>query len=95
MSRLPPIHCLQTFETLARTRNVSKTADALCISSSAVSHRMKLLQSIVKERLFDGVDYSLTEEGMTYLGVVSESLRLLKSHSFKPQKDSYPQRMTQ
>jgi LysR family transcriptional regulator, glycine cleavage system transcriptional activator len=80
MRRLPPIHCLQTFEKLAQTRNVGKTADALCISQSAVSHRMKLLQSIVKEKLFDGANYSLTECGMSYLEVVSKSLRLLQSH---------------
>lgn len=82
MTRLPPIHCLQTFETLARTKNVAKAADVLCISPSAVSHRMKLLHSIVAQRLFDGEDYSLTEDGHSYLGVVSESLRLLTTHSF-------------
>ena len=53
---------------------------------------MKLLQSIVKERLFDGVDYSLTEGGVSYLGVVSESLRLLQSHPFSPQKERYWQK---
>jgi len=83
MSRIPPIHCLQTFETLARIRNISKTADALCISPSAVSHRMKLLHSIIAERLFDGENYSLTENGQMYLGVVSESLRLLETYSLR------------
>jgi DNA-binding transcriptional LysR family regulator len=74
---------LQTFETLARIRNISKTADALCISPSAVSHRMKLLHSIIAERLFDGENYSLTENGQMYLGVVSESLRLLETYSLR------------
>lgn len=79
MRRLPPINCLITFEALARIRNVTRTADALCVSPSTVSQRIKLLESIVERELFGGNDFSLTDGGRTYLGVVSESLRLLQS----------------
>ena len=37
--RIPPIQCLLTFEALARLRSVTLTADELCVTPSAVSHR--------------------------------------------------------
>lgn len=79
MRRLPPIHCLVTFEALAHIRSVTRTANALCVTPSTVSQRIKLLESIVQSDLFGGNDFTLTEGGRAYLGVVSESLRLLKS----------------
>ena len=38
--RIPPIQCLLTFEALARLRSVTQTADELCVTPSAVSHRV-------------------------------------------------------
>ena len=40
-SRIPPIQCLLTFEALARLRSVTQAAEELCVTPSAVSHRVK------------------------------------------------------
>ena len=50
--RIPPIQCLVTFETLARLRSVTQTADELCVTPSAVSHRVKQLEQMLGVRLF-------------------------------------------
>ena len=42
-SRIPPIQCLLTFEALARLRSVTQAAEELCVTPSAVSHRVKQL----------------------------------------------------
>jgi DNA-binding MarR family transcriptional regulator len=45
--RIPPIQCLLTFEALARLRSVTLTAEELCVTPSAVSHRVKQLEQIL------------------------------------------------
>ena len=54
--RIPPIQCLLTFEALARLRSVTQTADELCVTPSAVSHRVKQLEQILGVRLFGRAD---------------------------------------
>lgn len=44
--------CLVTFEALARNRSVTKTAHELCVTPSAVSQRIRLLESLVQGDLF-------------------------------------------
>lgn len=80
--RMPPIHCLVTFEALARIRSVTQTAHALCVTPSTVSHRIKLLGSIVQRPLFRGNDFALTEDGQAYLEAVRQILGALKSCPF-------------
>lgn len=72
---------------LARVRSMKKAAEVLCISPSAISHRMRLMESILQKRMFDDPTFSLSDEGAQYLQVVSESLSLLKRHSFKPSSE--------
>ena len=50
--RIPPIQCLLTFEALARLRSVTQTAEELCVTPSAVSHRVRQLEQILGTRLF-------------------------------------------
>jgi len=75
--RLPPVQCLLTFEALARLRSVTQAADELCVTPSAVSHRMRQLEQIVGTRLFGRADFSLTTEGSEYLAHVREGLAAL------------------
>lgn len=82
-SRIPPIQCLITFETLASLRSVTKTAAVLCVSPSTVSQRIRLLERIVQKELFVGRDFSLNQVGNAYLDVVRDSLNLLRAHSLK------------
>lgn len=83
-SRIPPIQCLLTFEALARLRSVTHTAQALCVTPSAVSHRVRQLELLLGIKLFGRADFSLTEEGREYLAHVQEGLSIL---SRVPSKD--------
>jgi LysR family glycine cleavage system transcriptional activator len=73
-SRIPPIQCLLTFEALARLRSVTQAAEELCVTPSAVSHRVKQLEQIIGTKLFGRSDFSLTTEGNEYLAHVREGL---------------------
>ncbi|MFM1817739.1 MAG: Glycine cleavage system transcriptional activator [Pseudomonadota bacterium] len=72
--RIPPIQCLLTFEALARLRSVTQAADELCVTPSAVSHRVKQLEQMIGTKLFGRADFSLTTEGIEYLAHVREGL---------------------
>jgi LysR family transcriptional regulator, glycine cleavage system transcriptional activator len=76
--RIPPIQCLLAFEALARLRSVTLTADELCVTPSAVSHRIKQLEQLIGTRLFGRADFSLTTDGSDYLAHVREGLGALQ-----------------
>ena len=65
--RIPPIHCLLSFEALARLRSVTLAADELNVTPSAVSHRMRQLESQLGVRLFARSDFTLSADGAVYL----------------------------
>jgi len=77
-TRIPPIQCLLTFETLARLRSVTQAAEELCVTPSAISHRVKQLEQIMGTKLFGRADFSLTTEGSEYLAHVREGLASLQ-----------------
>lgn len=77
-ARIPPIQCLLTFEALARLRSVTQAAEELCVTPSAVSHRVKQLEQIIGTKLFGRADFSLTTEGSEYLAHVREGLATLQ-----------------
>jgi DNA-binding transcriptional LysR family regulator len=76
-ARIPPIQCLLTFEALARLRSVTLAADELCVTPSAVSHRVRQLEQIIGTKLFGRADFSLTTDGSEYLAHVREGLAVL------------------
>ncbi len=78
VTRIPPIQCLLTFEALARLRSVTQAAEELCVTPSAVSHRVKQLEQILGTKLFGRADFSLTTEGSEYLAHVREGLAILE-----------------
>lgn len=45
MKRLPPLHCLQALEAVARLGSVVAAADELCVTASAVSHRLRQFEA--------------------------------------------------
>ncbi|MDP3424051.1 MAG: LysR substrate-binding domain-containing protein [Thiobacillus sp.] len=87
--RIPPIQCLLTFEALARLRSVTQAAEELCVTPSAVSHRVKQLELIIGTKLFGRADFSLTSEGSEYLAHVREGLAILERF---PSKGAAPGR---
>jgi LysR family glycine cleavage system transcriptional activator len=78
-TRLPPVHALSAFEAAARLNSFALAAEELCITPSALSHRIRLLEEFVGERLFlrDNRSISLSEFGRRYLEVVRGALRTL------------------
>ena len=77
-ARIPPIQCLLTFEALARLRSVTQASEELCVTPSAVSHRVRQLEHIIGTKLFGRADFSLTTEGSEYLAHVREGLTTLQ-----------------
>ena len=78
-ARIPPIQCLLSFEALARLRSVTVAADELNVTPSAVSHRIRQLESQLGFKLFGRSDFSLSVEGTAYLAQVRLALKALES----------------
>jgi len=75
--RIPPIQCLLAFEALARLRSVNQVADELAVTPSAVSHRIRQLESQFGLKLFTR-DFALTPDGTAYLTPVRQGLKALQ-----------------
>ncbi|WP_394205575.1 LysR substrate-binding domain-containing protein [Shewanella waksmanii] len=73
MRKLPPLRALQVFEVAARQLHFSQAAQELCITQSAVSHQIKLLEQHFDTALFHrkGRAFSLTEQGQLLYTEVS------------------------
>jgi len=92
VNRLPPVHALSAFEAAARHHSFALAADELCITPSALSHRIRLLEDFVGERLFsrEGRTVALSEFGHRYLEVVRSALRTLTEFPL-PQRNAQVQ----
>lgn len=76
-TQIPPIQCLVTFEAVARLRSASRAADELCVTVSAVSHRLRQLEAQLGVKLFTRNDFTLTSDGAHYLHNVCAGLAAL------------------
>jgi LysR family transcriptional regulator, glycine cleavage system transcriptional activator len=76
--RIPSIQGLQAFETLARLRSVTLAGEELSVTPSAVSHRIRQLETHLGVRLFARGDFSLSVDGIAYLTRVREALAMLQ-----------------
>lgn len=76
---LPPMHTLRTFEALGRLRNFTRAAQELHLTTSAVSHQIKALESFYVTKLFqrNRRDVMPTSAGEQLLLVVGEVLQQL------------------
>jgi LysR family glycine cleavage system transcriptional activator len=94
-TRLPPVHALSAFEAAARHTSFAVAAEELCITPSALSHRIRLLEEFVGERLFirDGRTIGLSEFGRRYLEVVRAALRTLTDFPMPHRSASAPLRV--
>lgn len=66
---LPSINALRSFETTARLGSVTKAAEELCVTPSAVSHQIRKLEESFGRTLIEFIDgkATLTEWGATLL----------------------------
>jgi len=77
-TRLPSTQGLQAFEAVARLRSVNLAAEELSVTPSAVSHRIRQLESQLTLKFFVGSDFSLSADGIAYLARVREAIAALQ-----------------
>ncbi len=79
--RLPPLNAIIYFEAVARSGNFTVAADALCVTPSAISHQIKMLEDWIGCKLFKRTTrkIQLTDAGRRYLLTISESLGNIES----------------
>lgn len=83
MRDLPPLHTLPAFEAAARLGSFLAAADALHLTPSAISHRIRLLEEHLGQALFERRHraVALTPAGRRFLAVVRDSLLRLDEAS--------------
>jgi len=76
MRRLPPFPALRSFESAARQLSFTRAAEELCVTPSAVSHQVRLLEEWVGAPLFDRAarKVSLTQRGRELYAASSKCL---------------------
>ncbi len=77
--RVPPMHALAAFEAAARHGGFAPAAEELCVTPSAVSHRIRQLEQQLDTQLFErtGGGVRLTTAGHLYLARVREAFLAL------------------
>lgn len=78
--RLPPIHALMAFEAAARLGTFARAAQELCITQSAVSHRIRQLEAQLGVSLFARahMQVTLTQDGEVFLKDARRAMRQLE-----------------
>lgn len=79
MNRIPPIHALLAFDSAARHGSMAAAAEELCVTPSAISHRIKQLEEFIGMTLIErgGSQWWLTAAGHDYLRAVRNGLAAL------------------
>ena len=95
MPPIPPLECLRFFEVAARRESFAKAAEELHVSSSAVAHRIKVLEKHLDGALFErshrGV--RLNGHGKAYLKDVQRILAKIQVVTERRRGDSGIQRL--
>lgn len=75
MRRLPPLNALKAFEGVARHGSLSRAAEELLVTPTAIGRHVKNLEESLQVALFDrdGGSLRLTEPGRRYAQVVAEA----------------------
>ena len=77
--KLPPLHDLAAFDAIARHRSFTKASEELFLTPSAVSQRLRQLETHLDTQLIVRTKRSveLTTDGARYLGAVRDALSKL------------------
>jgi LysR family glycine cleavage system transcriptional activator len=78
---LPPLDSLRVLAACVRHRNFSRAASELCLTPSAVSLRMRKLESQLGVALFvrHGPQLAVTREGLLLAGKIDEALATIRT----------------
>lgn len=86
--QLPPFAAVRAFEASARHLSFKRAAVELCLTQSAISHQVRTLEDFLGVQLFyrgpHGV--ALTEEGLTYLGSMTDVLDRMSAETMRISK---------
>lgn len=89
--QLPSFPSIRAFESAARHLSFKAAADELCVTQSAISHQIKILEDFLEAPLFmrrpQGVE--LTLRGSEYLEMISHLMDGLESATLKVRGASY------
>ncbi|WP_233233533.1 transcriptional regulator GcvA [Bordetella sp. LUAb4] len=90
---IPPLNPLRAFEVAARHLSFTRAAEELCVTPSAVSHQIKVLEDNLGIPLFvrDTKSLILTSAGKTYLPGVQEAFRQLVQATYRVQRERQSQ----
>lgn len=77
--KLPPLQALCSFEAVARMRSITRAAEELCVSHSAVSHQIRKLEEWMGLPVIErnGRGIRLTEAGERYKVTVCEAFNMI------------------
>ncbi|OZI31220.1 LysR family transcriptional regulator [Bordetella genomosp. 10] len=86
---IPPLNPLRAFEVAARHLSFTRAAEELCVTPSAVSHQIKVLEDNLGVPLFvrDSKSLILTSAGKAYLPGVQEAFRQLVQATYRVQRE--------
>jgi LysR family glycine cleavage system transcriptional activator len=78
--RLPPFAAVRAFEAAARHLSMTAAGEELCVTASAISHQVRLLESFLATALFEreGNRLRLTAPGRAYQGRLTGLLDALE-----------------
>jgi DNA-binding transcriptional LysR family regulator len=90
--KVPPLHGLLAFEAVIRQGSLVSAAQELCVTPSAVSHRLRHLEESLQICLFNRNSHELvlTVEGQEYLTVVRAALESLSQFPSGRGKNARP-----
>lgn len=90
LGQLPPLNGLRAFEAAARHLSIKQAADELCVTPSAVSQSLKVLEDRLGTALFHRVNRGifLTEAGQSYLPAVRNAFRQIAEATARIAKNS-------
>ncbi|WP_106476083.1 LysR substrate-binding domain-containing protein [Phytohalomonas tamaricis] len=93
---LPPLNCLRAFEAAARHLSVTRAAEELHLTQSAISRQIKRLENDLGRLLFDrsATGVRLTPAGEGYFLVVQRVLRELSEATFELRRHQGEQQLT-
>ncbi len=79
MRRRVPLNAVRAFEAAARHNSLVRAADELCVTPTALSHQIRLLEDFLQAKLFlrKNSRLELTPESRAYLGRLTEALDLI------------------
>jgi len=90
MRRLPPLNAMRSFEVAARYENLTKAAEELGVTQSAVSKQVSILEDYLGKQLFIRKQRSIeiTDDGRFYSHAISACFNNLANKFLEPSSDN-------